>query len=52
MAPQASEKCGLLSPDHHHIGSCAGKGIDPEQVLGAFSMLTISSLFARASAQI
>ena len=28
MAPQASKTCGLLSPDHHYIGSCKSNGID------------------------
>jgi hypothetical protein len=41
MAPQASEKCGLLSPDHQQIGYCASNGIDSEQVSGTFSELSI-----------
>jgi hypothetical protein len=32
MAPQASKKCGLLSPDHNRIGSYTSNGIDSEQV--------------------
>jgi hypothetical protein len=39
MAPQASKKCGLLPPDHRHIGinSCTSNSIDSEQVPGTFS---------------
>ena len=51
MAPQASKKCGLLSPDHHRFGSCTSNGIDSEQVTGTFSVLTISLLSLRTSAQ-
>ena len=51
MAPQASEKCGLLSPDHQQIGYCASNGINSEQAPGSFSVLTISSLSPQASAQ-
>jgi hypothetical protein len=54
MAPQASKKCGLLPPDHRHIGivSCTSNGISSEQVPGTLSVLTISSLSPQASAQI
>ena len=38
-------------PDHHRIHSCTSTGIDSEQVPGAFSVLTISSLSPQASAQ-
>ena len=51
MAPQASKKCGLFPPDHHHIGFCTSNGIKSEQVPGTFSVLTISSLSPQASAQ-
>ena len=51
MAPQASKKCGLLPPDHPRIGSYKSNGIDSEQVLGTFSILTSSSLTSQASAQ-
>jgi hypothetical protein len=51
MVPQASEKCGLLPPDHQQIGCCASNGIDSEQVPGTFSALTISSLSPKGSAQ-
>jgi hypothetical protein len=51
MAPQASEKCGLLPPDHQQIGCYASNGIDSEQVSGTFPVLTVSSLSLRTSAQ-
>ena len=51
MAPQASEKCGLLPPDHQQIGCCTSNGINSEQVPGTFSVLTISSLSPQTSAQ-
>jgi hypothetical protein len=51
MAPQASEKRGLISPDHHHIGSCTSNGLNSEQIPGTFPVLTISSLSREASAQ-
>lgn len=33
MAPQASTKCGLLSPDHCQVGCCTSNGIDGARVL-------------------
>lgn len=51
MAPRASKKCGLLSPDQQRIGSCTNKGIDLDQAPGTFSVLTISSLSRQASVQ-
>jgi hypothetical protein len=38
MAPQVSEKFGLLPPDHRHIGidSCPSNGISSEQVPGTY----------------
>lgn len=49
MAPQASKKFGLLSPDHKQIGCCESNGIDSEQVPCTFSVLTVSSLSRQAS---
>jgi hypothetical protein len=37
--------------DHHQIGSCTSNGLNSEQVPGAFSFLTISSLAPRAPIQ-
>jgi hypothetical protein len=51
MAPQASKKCGLLSPDHQQIGCCASNSLNSEQVPGTLSVLTISPLSPQASAQ-
>jgi len=51
MVPQASKKCGLLPPDHRHIGSCKSNSLNSEQVPGTLSALTISSLSRQASAQ-
>ncbi len=39
MAPQASEMCGPLPPDHHRVGSCTSKGIDSGKMSGSFSLL-------------
>lgn len=50
MTPPASEKCGLLSSDQHCLASCTSNGINAEQASGLFSVLTISSLSAHASA--
>ena len=50
MAPQASQKCGLLPPDHR-ISSCTSTGVDSDQVPGAFSVPTISLPSPRASVQ-
>jgi hypothetical protein len=36
MAPQASEKRGLLPPDHQQIGCCTSNSLDSEQVFDAF----------------
>ncbi len=36
MAPRASKKCGLQSPDHLQIGYWTSNGIDSEQVPDAF----------------
>ena len=33
MAPQASKKCGLLSPDYNRIGSCTSNGINRKRFL-------------------
>jgi hypothetical protein len=51
MAPQASKKCGLQSPDHHRIGCCTSNSLNSEQVPGTFSALTISSVSPQTSAQ-
>ncbi len=51
MVPQASEKCGLLPPDHQQIGCCTSNSLYSEQVPGTFPLLTISSRFSQASAQ-
>lgn len=51
MAPQASEKCGLQSPDHQQIGCCASNGIDSERVPGTASALMIAVLSPKISAQ-
>ena len=51
MAPQASKKCGLLPPDHPHIGCCASNSLNSKQIAGAFSALTISSRSPQESAQ-
>ena len=51
MVPQASEKCGLLLPDHQQIGCCASNSLNSEQVPDTFSALTISSRSPQASAQ-
>jgi len=51
VVPQASEKCGLLPPDHQQIGCYTSNGIDLEQVPGTFFVLMISSLSPQASAQ-
>jgi len=51
MAPQASEKFGLLPPDHLQIGCCKSNGITSGQVSGKFSRLTISSLSPQAFAR-
>ncbi len=37
MAPQASEKCGLLPPDHLQIGSCTSNCLNSKQVPGTYS---------------
>ena len=34
MAPQASEKYGLLTPDYQQIGCCGSNGIHSERVRG------------------
>jgi len=52
MVPQASEKCGLLPPEHQQIGCCTSNILNSEQVPGTFSTLTISSLALQASAEI
>lgn len=39
----------LLPPDHQQIGSYKSNNINSEQVLGTFSVLTISSLSPQAS---
>ena len=39
MAPQASDKRGLLSPNHHRIGSCTDNDISLDQIRGVFSVL-------------
>ena len=39
MAPQASENCGLLSPDHHRIGPRRSNGISLEEARGVFPVL-------------
>ena len=44
MAPQATKKCGLLFPDHPHIGCCTSNGIDSEQVPGTVFALGSPSL--------
>jgi hypothetical protein len=44
MATQASEKCGLLPPDHQQIGYCTSNNIDSEQVPGTFSPHLVSIL--------
>lgn len=51
MASQASRKCGLLPPDHQHIGSCTSNSINSEQVSGTVCVFTISSLTPQASAR-
>ena len=51
MAPQASKKCGLLSPDHLQIGCYARNRRNGEQLPGTFAVLTISSLFPLGIAQ-
>ena len=51
MAPQASTKCGLLPPDHQQIGCYTSNSLNSEQVLGTFSVLTISLLSPQTSAQ-
>lgn len=43
MALQASKKCGLLSPDHHHIGYCTSNGIDSEQIPGTIFMFQLTN---------
>ncbi len=48
---QASEKCGLLAPDHQQIGCCTSNRLNSEQVAGTFFALTISSLALQLSAQ-
>ena len=37
MVPQASEKCGLLPPDHQQIGCSASNGINSGQAHDTFS---------------
>ena len=49
MVPQASEKCGLQSPDHQQIGCCTSNGIKSEKVPGTISKLMIPSLFTQRS---
>jgi hypothetical protein len=51
MAPQASEKCGLLTLDHQQIGCCTSNGINSEQVPGTFLVLTTSLPSPPTSAQ-
>ena len=52
MARQASEKLGLLLPDHHQkIGCWARKCFNSELVPGTFSALTNLLLSPQASAQ-
>jgi hypothetical protein len=43
MAPQASKKYGLLTPDHHRIGSCTSNGLNSEQVSGTIFMLQLTN---------
>ncbi len=38
MAPQASEKCGLLPPDHKRIAYCTSRSINSEKVRGRDSL--------------
>jgi hypothetical protein len=37
-----------LLPPYHHLASCTSTGVNPEQVPGSFSALTISSLSPQA----
>ena len=42
MVPQASEKCGLQSPDHPHIGCCTSNSLNSEHVLDTIFMQSVA----------
>ena len=43
MAPQASKKCGPLTPDHQQIGCSASNDVDLEQALAPSSHQSIAT---------
>jgi hypothetical protein len=51
MAPQASEKGGLLPLDHKRIARCTSRSINVELLAGTLSPQRLSSLSPQASAQ-